>query len=218
VESGACIVSCRHGQHETLTTSLGVYKQSILPTEGRAIAGSRHGPMRSTVNWALLGLVIERPSYAYELAQRFERTYRGALSLSSTSHVYTALTTLSERALVEELDGGREGRQPKPRYRATARGLESYADWLIEQVEEERRRQRLMVLALGTLKARPEALAVLDRYERAVSNASVRDIETGGGDGGCDCIARLLLEERRLSTEARLSWVALARERLESCG
>ncbi len=174
--------------------------------------------MRSTVNWALLGLVIERPSYAYELAQRFERTYRGALSLSSTSHVYTALTTLSERALVEELDGGREGRQPKPRYRATARGVESYADWLIEQVEEERRRQRLMVLALGTLKARPEALAVLDRYEHAVSNASVRGIETGGREGGCDCIAGLLVEERRLSTEARLSWVALARERLESCG
>jgi DNA-binding PadR family transcriptional regulator len=29
--------------------------------------------MRSLVNWALLGLVIERPSYAYELARRFER-------------------------------------------------------------------------------------------------------------------------------------------------
>jgi DNA-binding PadR family transcriptional regulator len=38
--------------------------------------------MQSPVNWALLGLVIERPSHAYELAHRFDRTYDGALSLS----------------------------------------------------------------------------------------------------------------------------------------
>jgi len=31
--------------------------------------------MHSQVNWSLLGLVIKRPSYAYELAKRFERTY-----------------------------------------------------------------------------------------------------------------------------------------------
>ena len=39
--------------------------------------------MRSIVNWAVLGLVIERPGYAYELAKRFECAYEGALSLSS---------------------------------------------------------------------------------------------------------------------------------------
>ena len=57
-------------------------------------------PMRSLVNWALLGLVIDRPSYAYELARRFEREYKDALSLSSVSHVYTALGTLKDRALI----------------------------------------------------------------------------------------------------------------------
>jgi DNA-binding PadR family transcriptional regulator len=58
-------------------------------------------PMRSEVNWALLGLVIERSSYAYELARRFERTYDGVLALSAVSHVYTALETLRSRGLVE---------------------------------------------------------------------------------------------------------------------
>ena len=43
--------------------------------EGRAEAT----PMRSPVNWALLGLIIERPSYAYNLAQRFERRYGDTL-------------------------------------------------------------------------------------------------------------------------------------------
>src|ERR1700733_5762571 len=78
-------------------------------TLGRMGAGSLHAQappaMHSPVNWALLGLVIERPSYAYELAHRFERTYEGALSLSSVSHVYTALATLRDRGLVQEVPG-----------------------------------------------------------------------------------------------------------------
>ncbi len=98
--------------------------------------------MKSPINWALLALVIERPSYAYELAQRFERTYDGVLSLSSISHVYTALDALSSRSLVEEVPGSREARQPRPLYRATAEGLEHYEAWLIRQVHGERRRQR----------------------------------------------------------------------------
>ena len=164
--------------------------------------------MRSPVNWALLGLVIERPGYAYELAQRFENTYKGALTLSSTSHVYTALTALSERTLVEELPGSRAGRQPRPRYTATSKGLEAYEEWLIGQVGEERRRQRLMVLQLAALKRAPDAHAILARYEQALATHSAER-------GPCsECIAALLDEERRLSTEAMLAWVAFAREQL----
>jgi DNA-binding PadR family transcriptional regulator len=76
--------------------------------------------MHSPVCWALLGLVIERPSHAYELAQRFDRTYDGVLALSSVSHAYKALATLESRSLIEEVPGTRAGRLPKPRYRATA--------------------------------------------------------------------------------------------------
>src|ERR1022692_333686 len=97
----------------------------------RAERDAQAAPMQSPVNWALLGLVIERPSYAYELAQRFERTYQAALTLSSISHVYTALAALRSRSLIEELPGTRAGRQPKPHYRATAKGLQDYGQWLI---------------------------------------------------------------------------------------
>src|SRR5450755_3254873 len=80
------------------------------------------GPMQSAVHWALLGLVIERPSYGYELAHRFEHAYAGMLHLSGISYVYTALDTLQRRGLIEEIAGTRAGRQPKPRYRATSDG------------------------------------------------------------------------------------------------
>jgi len=177
--------------------------------------------MQSSVNWALLGLVIERPSYAYELAQRFDRAYEGALSLSSTSHVYTALGTLTSRGLVEEVAGSRTGRQPKPRYRATAKGLEDYREWLVGQLAEDRRRQRLFVLQLAALTRDPEAaLATLDRYEKACLQEAGETPLNGANDVQADEVsglaARLLCEESRLAIGAKLEWTQYARAQLKS--
>jgi len=172
--------------------------------------------MTSSINWALLALVIERPGYAYELAQRFERTYEGVLSLSSTSHVYSALDALIGRALIEELAGSREARQPKPRYRVTAEGLRQFEVLLIQEVHDRRRRQRLLVLQLAALKRRPDAGEILDRYEQAWLEQPETDAEVGGSDTDSACVARLLAEERRLTTEANLSWVRSARDALKN--
>jgi DNA-binding PadR family transcriptional regulator len=176
--------------------------------------------MQSLVNWALLGLVIERPSYAYELAQRFERSYEGLLSLSSISHVYTALGTLREHALVEELPGTRSGRQPKPHYRASAKGVEAYRDWLVGQIEEERRRQRLSVVQLAALARHPaQALEVLDRYERAcLEEARGAPVSGRGGAQPAGLVSRLLSESDRLAVGAKLAWVQYARRELKALG
>lgn len=176
-------------------------------------------PMQSPVNWALLGLVIERPSYAYELAQRFDRTYEGALSLSSTSHVYTALGTLQERALIEEVAGTRRGRQPKPRYRASAKGVEEYRDWLVGQFGEDRRRQRLFVLQLASLTRDPEmAVDVIARLEEAcleeAAKTPIGSPASATGDAGQHLVSRLLAEEKRLAVGARLSWAQYVRREL----
>jgi DNA-binding PadR family transcriptional regulator len=175
--------------------------------------------MHSQVNWALLGLVIERPSYAYELARRFERTYEGVLTLSSVSHAYTALAALRERVLIEELPGTRVGRQPKPHYRATAKGLQDYGEWLVGQVEEDLRRQRLFVLALATYTRNPRAaLEILARYEQACLMEAGRTPikpreEVCIGDARA-LAARLLAEESRLALGAKLAWVEYARREL----
>jgi DNA-binding PadR family transcriptional regulator len=178
-------------------------------------------PMHSPVNWALLGLVIERPSYAYELAHRFERTYEGALSLSSVSHVYTALTTLKSRALVEEIPGTRAGRQPKPRYRATAKGLADYRGWVLGQLSEDRRRQRLFVLQLAALTRDPQAaLDLVADYEQACLQEGA-GTKLGGGEvaateGTSALVARLISEEQRLAVGAKLEWVQYARRELSA--
>ncbi len=192
----------------------------VLRYAGRMGAGSvreqASAPMHSPVNWAVLGLVIERPSYAYELAHRFERTYAGALSLSSVSHVYTALATLRERGLVSEVADPGGAARSKRRYEPTQEGLCEHAAWLIEQVSEERRRQRLLVAQLGALARTPDrAAAVLDAYEQAclaeLAAAPPAGDRTPGTTG---LVARLIGEETRLAVAAKLRWVQYARTQL----
>jgi len=177
-------------------------------------------PMSSSVNWALLGLVIERPSYAYELARRFERTYEGALTLSSVSHVYTALASLRERGLVEEVSIRGPEPRSKRRYRASALGQAEHERWLVGQVAEERRRQRVLSVQLGALAKTPgRALAVLDEYEAACL-AEMAAAPAGGqeqqGAGTTRLVARLSGEETRLSIAAKLKWAQYARAQLRT--
>jgi len=177
--------------------------------------------MRSLVNWALLGLVIDRPSYAYELAQRFERTFGDALTLSSISHVYTALGTLKERELVEEIPGTREGRQPKPHYKASDKGIAEYQAWLTGQITEDRQRQRIFVLQLGALARHPQAaLEILDRFEQAcLDEARQASLPTGdqhGVEGCSELVAALIAEDSRQTVGAKIAWARYAREALRA--
>lgn len=189
------------------------------------VAREQQTTMQSPVNWALLGLIIDRPSYAYELAHRFERDYCGALSLSSTSHVYTALAALQERGLVEEVSGG-TGRQPKPRYRATGEAVEQYQRWLVSQLSEDRRRQRLFALQLATLMRRPElAGKVIDGYEQAClaeGSAAAPPLPSGANSDGEDedrhirLADRIVSQESRLAIGACLAWVQYVRRELKA--
>jgi DNA-binding PadR family transcriptional regulator len=185
------------------------------------------------VSWALLGLVIQRPSYGYELVQRFERTYGHVLELSSPSQIYTALDALERRELIEKLQPGEApeiSRQPKPHYRPTPLGVRSHADWLIEQAHDERRRSHLFALQLAVLGPRG-ALEILERYEQAcLRDASEAASKPGkkpegreaaapsAGEGGQvgELAARLSREEQRLSVQGRLAWIGYARRELSA--
>ncbi len=181
--------------------------------------------MRSPVSWALLGLVIQRPSYGYELVQRFERTYADALELSSPSQIYTALDALARRALIEQFaeklpaksSTSDVGRQPKPHYRATVEGVRAYRDWLLAQQHDERRRSRLFARQLAML-APSDAQAVLERLEQAcltrARDARVADAKSGSSEELGGLVERLVYEEDRLTVDARLAWIGYAHREL----
>jgi DNA-binding PadR family transcriptional regulator len=189
---------------------------------GRAVGDAATGAMRSPVNWAVLGLMIERPSYGYEILQRFERNYGDLLKLSSPSQIYTALDSLRERGMIEatiEASPGVASRQPKLHYRATEEGVRRYQEHLMGQAEEDRRRSSLFARELAAL-APEAALAVLDRYEQMclaqATMAQRRDVEPATPDASKTLADRLAGEEERVAMEAKLPWIEYARRELRA--
>jgi DNA-binding PadR family transcriptional regulator len=171
--------------------------------------------MQSSVNWALLGLVIERPSYGYELARRFERAYGGMLRLSSSSYIYAALTALESRSLVKGSPGRGGERQPKTRYRATSEGERGYRDRLIAEVGEERRRSRLFARQLAVFAPEPQAaLEILGECRRACLEEAGRVPLPATNAAPLEAVsglaARLDAEDSRLSLDTKLMWIDYA--------
>jgi DNA-binding PadR family transcriptional regulator len=175
---------------------------------------------RSSIYWMVLGLVIERPSYGYELRQRFERDYGDLIKLSSESRIYSALDVLVEKGLIEMVEVARSdvGRQPKPVYRATPSGTEAYQAWLVTQIHEERRHAQLFTRQIaGFAQREPRAaLQVVERYEQACLKEAANSISAV--DSRSDTISplrmRLAQEEARQFEEARLSLAKFLRYEL----
>jgi DNA-binding PadR family transcriptional regulator len=196
--------------------------------KGRAAGEERSGgaaatkPMTSPVNWALLGLLMERPGYGYQLRQRFERAYGNVLPLGSESHIYTALNELKRRGLIEEATetptatSGTD-RQPKVRYQATAEGTDGYREWMVAQVSEDRRQSQLFVRQLAVFAREPDAaLEILDCLERECLKEATLPPGPRVSDSRADppfgLTDRLVSEESRLAMEGRLPWVQYARK------
>jgi DNA-binding PadR family transcriptional regulator len=175
--------------------------------------------MRSEVNWALLGLVIARPSYGLELAHRFERTYGDVLRLSSGSHVYAALDALEARGLIELVPGTELGRQPKPHYRATTLGVQSYEDWVVEKIETEMREQELWVRQLDVFAHDPEvAIHLLGRFEEAYLKMAgqVGRSRNSASGSRAKLIEDLVAEHQRIAVGGKLSWLQSTRGRFDA--
>jgi DNA-binding PadR family transcriptional regulator len=173
--------------------------------------------IRSPVYWAVLGLVIERSGYGYELLKRFERAYEDTLPLSSNSHVYRALNVLHERGFVEEVHGpGSAGRQPKPHYRATREGVHAYRDWLITQARVAHQQSLVFARQLATFVREPQlGLEVIEHYERVC----LADAQAGVARGvpvvrdardPASLAAALQAEHARLALERELPWIRYA--------
>lgn len=193
--------------------------------------------MRSAVNWAVLGLVIERPSYGYELFQRLERRYGGVLD-PPISQIYAALNALERAALIEPLPEEEPAaeaeerlraparRQPKVHYRATASGARAFREWVADQMRDDPRHVEMLRRIAGTAAAGVDRAgtmrALVDAYEHAcVEEASqlplppARDGATPAVAAG-ELVERLVLAARRGLLDAHFAWIAYARKEIEA--
>ncbi|ADB49990.1 PadR family transcriptional regulator [Conexibacter woesei] len=178
--------------------------------------------MRSTVNLAVLGLVIERPSYGYELSQRFGRRF-GDLFAVGRSHIYAALDSLQRDSLIEPLPRpqpvGRRPRQPRVHYRVTADGARTYREWVAEQLRENTQRSQMLARLAVVGAGQTETIdLLLAGYELAARNGGAATAGDGDGEANGDAAERLVLrlleEERRVMREAQQKWMAFARREL----
>jgi len=172
---------------------------------------------------AVLALVIERPSYGYELSRRFDERF-GELYPVSRSRIYQVLDQLLRNGLIEQMpfDPERQSlRQPRPHYKATAEGARLHREWMAAAIQEDPRREELLRRLLAT-SARDAAgmLQVVDIYERACLNdlaASPPPAETDGTALPGQRLRDLLIaEEQRLAQEMRLKFVAFARRHINT--
>jgi DNA-binding PadR family transcriptional regulator len=173
---------------------------------------------------ALLGLVIERPGHGYELAQRFEQAYGEALPLTNHKNVYRLLKALQAHALIREVRPSAKekpapNRMPKARFRASARGVRAYQEWLVSEMEEQRNRQRLFALQLSMLEP-GTALSVIERYEQECLRDAGEPVEPEAidpqGKSAVGVARRLADADERLALEVRLTWIAYARSELRA--
>ncbi len=190
--------------------------------------------IRSRVSWAVLGLLLERPSYGYEVHQRMARRFPAELLDPVPSHVYSALDVLERAGFVEALPvgdaeeattashGSLRKRQPKVHYRVTADGAHAFRSWLAEQMRSDPEHgefvQRL-ALAAGTRRL-SLMHELVDEYEQACAREA-QALPLAGADGlpaGSPdvLVRRLTVAARRTALEGQMAWIRYARKEIKA--
>lgn len=118
----------------------------------------------------VLGLLVERPGYGYDLQQRLDARL-GFLALSESA-VYKILDRLEQDGWIEEVAGREVGRTrrgaARVRYRATELGRERFKAWMATPSERAVLRDELQAkLAVAEPRDLPELLAVAEAQQRA---------------------------------------------------
>jgi DNA-binding PadR family transcriptional regulator len=173
---------------------------------------------------AVLGLVIDQPSYAYRIASGVRRQLRFA-DLAD-SYPYWALEKLETEGLVRRVDengdplrNGTPGRRAI--YQATPLGEASFEDWLLSTAAEPPLRDDLHFrIALCRPRDAPRMIELIHGQE-LVCLGRVQDLkrasEADVGEGSeWDRMVRLISRDAELAFwHARIEWLQGVREMLE---
>jgi len=180
--------------------------------------------MRSPIHWAVLGLLIERPGHGYDLFQRFDHAYAGAIELSTHSQINGAVKALEQRSLIERIPPSPPDAPTRPRttaivYRATAKGLRDYQEWLMAWSPRSADAPGVFARQLAVLPT-PTALAVIERYEQAcLGETCTTPVPRSDGRAPGDALelqGRLISEEKHLALAAKIEWARYARSQIKA--
>lgn len=177
-----------------------------------------------SAKYAVLGLVIERPGYGYQLAQRLEERF-GASGFAP-SGVYSALDQLSRdefvRAAGEMGPGPARRAAPRMIYEATDEGIEHFETWMLGSSPAPPLRDELhMKIALCRPRDLPRLIDMVYGQELACIGR-LRDLkqlserEAAGETHEWARLMRVLSRDAEVASwKARIEWLQSARELLE---
>jgi DNA-binding PadR family transcriptional regulator len=180
--------------------------------------------MQMSAKHAVLGLVIERPGYGYQLAQRLEERFGS--SGFAPSGVYSALDQLSRDELVRSARemGGGPARRAAPRmiYEATDEGIDHFEAWMLGSTSAPPLRDELhMKIALCRPRNLPRLIDMVYGQELACMGR-LRDLkrlgeeEAAGDPQEWSRLMRVLARDAEIAMwKARIEWLQTARELLE---
>ena len=173
---------------------------------------------------AILGLVIERPGYGYQLAQRLEERFGS--SAFAPSGVYSALDQLSRdqyvRAAGEMGAGPARRAAPRTIYEATEEGVDHFETWMLGSSPTPPLRDELhMKIALCSPRNVPRLIDMVYGQELACMGR-LRDLkELSEQEDAIDPrewskLMRVLARDAEIALwRARIEWLQSAREMLE---
>lgn len=180
--------------------------------------GERGESVKAGTTYAVLGLLLERPSYGYELLVRFRRAFDVVAWGLTPQGLYASLDRLERDGLIEPADRrprDASRRQPRTPYRVTTAGARELERFLAEPIGADPSRAELLVRVQCIAARDADALLrMLDGYEATCLDELGRLGGAVRATAGDALLERLALEERRLGVQARLRWIDFARREL----
>ncbi len=177
-----------------------------------------------SAKYAILGLVIERPGYGYQLAQRLEERFGS--SAFAPSGVYSALDQLSRdefvRAAGEMGLGPARRAAPRMIYEATDQGVDHFEEWIVGSSPAPPLRDELhMKIALCRPSNLPRLIDLVYGQELACQGR-LRDLKEGGAGATSgdprdwSRLMQALVRDAEVALwKSRIEWLQNARELLE---
>lgn len=183
---------------------------------------SRHprigGSLRiATAHWFVLRLAIEKPSYSYQIAERYARRCGGFLPVGKTA-IYSALDRLHRAGLVEpqqiQVGAGVGYRRIRILYAPASEAMGAHECWLLSLIAPERWHQEMLACIGSTYLHGARALQeTLDRYAHYADLHQRRIQERLSERAAASrsslqaALAMLLLQEQQQVAPAQIEWV-----------
>jgi DNA-binding PadR family transcriptional regulator len=183
-------------------------------------SGAKLGP---SAKLAVLGLVLQRPSWGYELVARFDRAFAEQQPWPwrvTPQAIYGALNDLEKAGLIERMEPEGEPRtlsaqrSARRYYRGTAGGARGMREWLASPMPSNPSQEELLI----RLRFGGEDDATLRVMLRLHVVECLEELERLGAVVPLSRPERLVKEDRRLAVQARLTWIEFALAELRAPG